>query len=175
MVLFHAIHPTGGSRPSYLLSGSDPTALTENLSVDGRLWPLLVAKFGPDSQATDLEAYLEVRNEWLRRREPHVHVLDVRELSLSQVCSSIRQRYIDWLREHADTLRPCLLGSAYLLRSPEGRIMTSLIRHCAGMNSPYVITPTQSQAITWAAERLQDAGLAPAATRVRAAFSIPAS
>ena len=175
MVLLRTIHPTDGSRPSYPLSGSGFAASTEHLSVDGRLWPLLMVKFGPDAQTPEFDAYLEARSEWLRRNEPHVHVLDVRELSLSQVCPSVRQRYIDWLRAHANALRQCVLGSAYLVLSPEGRVMTSLIRHGSGMNSPYVITPTLPQAAAWAAERLQEAGLAPAATRVRAAFSIPAS
>lgn len=175
MVLLHAIYPTDGSFPPLPIRRDGPLISTEHLTVDGRLWPLLVVKFGPEAQASDLETYLELREEWLRRGEPHVSVLDVREVRLCQVCPSIRQRYVEWLRANAAPLRETLIGSAYLLRSPEGRVMTGLMRHCAGMSSPYVVASTLPQAATWAADRFQDAGLAACATRVRAAFSIPTS
>lgn len=175
MVLFRAFHPTDDSESSAPPFRGVPPASTEPLSVDGRLWPLLRVKFGQEAQASDLERYLEVRAQWLRRAEPHVLVLDVREVRLAQVCASVRQRYIDWLRDHGDTMRRWMVGSAYLLRSPEGRVTTSLIRHGAGMSSPFVVTPSQTEAMVWAAERLREAGLAPAATRVRAAFGIAES
>jgi hypothetical protein len=175
VVLLHANRPTDGISPSF--SPSRPPSLLEagHLTVDGRLWPLLMVKFGAQAGPSEFDAYLEARGAWLRRCEPQVHVLDVREVSLCQVCPSLRQRYIDWLRQHAPLLNRWLLGSAYLMRSPEGRVTASLIRHGAGLNTSFVVTPSLSQAAAWAAERLRDAGLTQAATRVRAEFSIPAS
>ena len=175
MVLLHANRPTDGDAPSLFPPWAPPPRRTQHLTVDGRLWPLLVVKFGAQAESSDFDAYLEERAAWLRRREPHVHVLDVREVRLCQVCPSVRQRYVDWLCEHAALLSQWLIGSAYLMRSPEGRMTASLIRHGAGLGTPFLVTPNLPHAAAWAAERLNDAGLAPAATRVRAAFAIPSS
>lgn len=141
--------------------------------VDGSLWPLLLVKFGRSATLRDLEAYLAVRAEWLQRCEPHLCIIDTRELHLPH--TSLRQRYTEWLSEHEAGMRQWMLGTAYIIQSPEVRMMMSVIRHCAPLSTPYVVTATLPSAATWAAERLQEAGLPQAATRVRAHFAIPAS
>jgi hypothetical protein len=137
------------------------------------LWPLLLVKFGRNSTDEDLETYLESRYAYLRRRERHVVIIDTREVHLPSVRQ--RQRYADWLREHEVLIRQWTLGSAYVIASPTVRMMASVIRHFGAMSTPFLATTTLPPAAAWAAERLGEAGLAQAAARVRASYSIPTS
>ena len=100
-------------------------------------------------------------------------ILDVRDVYLPP--AQMRQRYTGWLLENEEALRRWSLGNAYVIQSPEVRVMMSLIRHSAHLAMPFVVTATLPPAAAWAADRLQEAGLSQAATRVRAAHGIAAS
>lgn len=156
----------GLSLPS-LLAASPP------FSVEGSLWPLLRVKLGRNATDQEFEAYLEVRNQWLERCEPHVSILDVREVYLPP--THLRHRYAEWLREKGDALRRWSLGHVYIIQSPEVRMMMSVMRHFAQLAMPFIVTATLPPGAAWAADRLQEAGLTQAATRVRAAHGIAAS
>ena len=168
MVLFRPIHPLRPHPPALLA-----TPATPSFTVEGGLWPLLAVKLGRSGSAEQFEQYLDVRREWLERCEPHVCLLDLRDVHLPPC--QIRHRYAEWLREHECALRRWCLGAAYVLTSPEVKMTMSLIRHASHMTLPFVVTATAPPGAAWAAERLQEAGLAPAATRVRAAYGIAAS
>jgi hypothetical protein len=155
--------------PHLAAPGHEPS----RISVDSGLWPLLVVKLGHGATRQELEAYLAARAASLQRREPHVCIIDAREVDMAP--PQLRQRYTDWLSEHEASLRQWGLGTAYILHSPAVRMMMSVIRHFGRLTTPFVVTSTMQPAATWAAERLQEAGLAPAATRVRAQYAIAAS
>jgi hypothetical protein len=155
--------------PGLATPGREPSRTT----VDSGLWPLLVVRLGRCGTMQDLEAYLADRESWLRRCEPHVCILDAREVNLPS--PQLRQRYTDWLSEHEAALRQWVLGTAYIIQSPAVRMMMSIIRHFAHLTTPFVVSATMQPAAAWAAERLQEEGLAPAATRVRAQYAIAAS
>ncbi|PTL79587.1 hypothetical protein [Vitiosangium sp. GDMCC 1.1324] len=142
-------------------------------TVDGSLWPVLMVKFGRTGTMRDLEAYLAHRAAWLGRCEPHLCIIDAREVNLPSM--QLRQRYTDWLTEHEAALRQWMLGTAYVIQSPAVRVMMSVMRHVAPLTSPFVVTATPQPAAIWAAERLQEAGLAQAAMRLRASYAVPAS
>ena len=120
-----------------------------------------------------LEAYLAERAAYLARGEPHVCIVDAREVLMPAAC--LRQRYTEWLREHEAPLRRWTLGSAYIVQTPAVRMMVSVIRHCAPMTTPFVVTATMPPAAAWAAERFQEVGLSQTATRIRAHYAVPAS
>ncbi|MGZ3458011.1 MAG: hypothetical protein ACXU86_05840 [Archangium sp.] len=143
------------------------------VTIESGLWPLLVVRFGPSSSLQDLEMYLAARTTWLERCEPHVCIVDAREVHLTPV--SLRKHYLDWVSKHEAALRRWMLGTAYIIQSPAVRMMVSVIRHLAPMSMPFFIAGTPPPAAAWAAERLQEAGLTQAATRVRAGYAIPAS
>lgn len=150
-----------------------PRREPSRITVDCGLWPLLVVKLGRDATRQDLESYLAARAAILQRCEPHVCIVDARDVDMTP--PQLRQRYTDWLAEHEAPLRQWILGTAYIIQSPAVRMMMSLIRHFGRMASPFVVTATMQPAAVWAAERLHDAGLVPAATRVRAQYAIAAS
>lgn len=146
---------------------------TPPFSVEGSLWPLLRVKLGRNATAAEFETYLEVRDQWLERCEPHVCILDVRDVHLPP--TQLRLRYTAWLIEREAEMRRWSLGNVYVIQSPEVRMMMSLMRHSAHLAMPFVVTDTLPPGAAWAAARLQEAGLAQAATRVRAAHGIAAS
>jgi hypothetical protein len=141
-------------------------------TLDDSLWPLLVVRFG-DATERALEAYLAAREAYLARAQPHVVIIDTRAVHLPS--PRVRQRYIEWLTKHERALQQWTLGSAYIIASPAVRMMMSLIRHLAPMTTPFLVTENLPASASWAAERLQEAGLAPVATRVRAQYAVAAS
>jgi hypothetical protein len=140
--------------------------------VEDEAWPLLAVRFGAGITGAAFEAYLDMRTELLQRCEPHVTIIDAREVPIR--VAPFRQRYIDWLREHEEALREWLIGSAYVLNSPEGHMLATLIRHGASMQTPFVVTSTMPTAADWASHRLQERGFSDAARRVRARYALPA-
>jgi len=141
--------------------------------LDDSLWPLVMVRFGRSGTQEDLERYLAQRRAYLERQQPHLCLIDTRQLHLPS--PRLRQRYIDWMCEHELQLRQWTLGTACLIVSPVVKMMMSVIRHAASMNTPFFVTPSLAPAVTWAAERLQDAGQHQAATRIRSHYGIPAS
>jgi hypothetical protein len=154
---------------SFALSGEVVSPIT----VDGRLWPLLVVKLGRSATLQEVETYLAERMGYLERCEPHVCIIDAREVHMPAAC--LRQRYTDWLREHEAPLRRWTLGTAYICQTPAVQMMVSVMRHFARMTMPFVVTPTLPPAAAWAAERFQEVGLSQAATRIRAQYAVAAS
>ncbi len=151
---------------SFPVSFALPKDTASPITVDGRLWPLLVVKLGPSATMQQLEAYLA-------RNEPHVCIMDAREVHMPAAC--LRQRYSEWLRENEAALRRWTLGTAYLIQSPAVQMMVSVMRHFARLTMPFMVTGTMQPAATWAAERFHEVGLTQPATRIRAHYSIPAS
>ncbi|MFY0582205.1 hypothetical protein ACN28S_55135 [Cystobacter fuscus] len=136
-------------------------------------WPLLTVRFEAGLTGETFDAYLDWRTEWLQRCEPHVSIIDARAVPIR--VAPYRQRYIDWLREHECALREWMIGSAYVLNSPEGHMLASLIRHGAALHTPFVVTRTLPEAAAWAAGQFQERGLGEAARRIRAHYALPTS
>ena len=143
------------------------------ITLDDSQWPVLVVKLGRDATEQAFEEYLAAREAYLARCQPHVVVIDTRALHLPS--PRLRQRYSDWLSQHARALSQWTLGSAYIINSPAVRMMMSVIRHCARLATPFVVTETLPPSAAWAAERLHEAGLLQAATRLRTHYAVPSS
>ncbi|QRN97901.1 hypothetical protein JRI60_02115 [Archangium violaceum] len=146
---------------------------SSSVLLDESLWPLVVVRIGRTVTTEDFEAYLSTRSAYLRREEPHLCIFDARQVHMPT--AQMRQRYTDWLRDNALQLRHWMLGSAYIIESPAVRMMMSVIRHFAAMTTPFVVTATLTPAVSWAAERFQEAGLTQAATRIRVHYALPSS
>ena len=173
LLRFHPIPSQDGMSLSFTPHVAAPRPAPSGITLDSGLWPLLVVKIGRSPTRQDLERYLEARAATLQRREPHVCLFDARDVQMPP--TQLRQHYTDWLAAHETVLRQWMLGTAYIIQSPTVRIMMSAIRHFGRLASPFVVTATMQPAATWAAERLHEAGLVPAATRVRAQYAIAAS
>lgn len=158
---------------SFPVSFALPRDTVSPITVDGRLWPLLVVKLGRSGTMQELETYLAERAAYLARNEPHVCIMDAREVHMPAAC--LRQRYSEWLRENEAALRRWTLGTAYICQTPAVQMMVSVMRHVARMTMPFVVTATMPPAAAWAAERFQEVGLLQAATRIRTQYAVPAS
>ena len=130
----------------------------------------MTIRIGPHLTSQMLEAYLELRTEWLRRGEPHLSIYDLRSMPIG--VAPFRQRFIDWLREHDRDLRRWVIGSAYIIQSPEGHMLTSLVRHGGAVQTPFLITSTLNEAAGWAAARFHERGMLEAELRVRAHYGL---
>jgi hypothetical protein len=143
------------------------------VTVDEALSPLLVVKFGRSGTEHALETYLSARAAYLRREQPHIVLFDARQVHM--LSAHVRQRYTEWLRENEVALRRWTLGTAYVIESPTVRMMLSVVRHFASMANPFIVTATLPPAAAWAADRLSEAGLVQAATRIRTYYAVPCS
>ncbi|HYO52662.1 hypothetical protein [Archangium sp.] len=136
---------------------------------DDSLWPLLIIR--PPCLATgrQQEECLATIAAYLRRREKHLSIVDLRQVS--QVPLDQRQRQVAWLQEHETLMREALIGTALIITSPVIRLSMSLILHLKPLPVPHHIGPHLATAALWAAERFQEAGLPLVAARVRQHFS----
>lgn len=171
MLRLHPLSLWNGTAPSLgTPAGEESPPLAQ---VDESQWPLLLVRFTGPATEREFERYLALRTTYLERKEPHVVVLDTRGIDM--VSPRLRQRYSEWVRDNGPALHRWVLGTAYVIVSPVVVMMMSVIRHCAGLTTPFVVTATLPPAAEWAAGLLQEAGMTQAATRLRAHYALPAS
>lgn len=137
----------------------------EPISVDDTHWPLLVIRHTGVPQPEDLEAYLARLDALLHRPERRVVLMDSRQGGLAS--PELRQRQVQWLADNERLLRDKLLGTAYIVTSPFIRLALSIALHIKPPPGLYLVTPSLQEAVQWAAERFEEAGLPAEAARVR--------
>lgn len=137
----------------------------ERILVDDSHWPLLVIRHTGGPQRQDVETYLARLDALLHRPERRVVLMDVRQGGLAM--PELRQRQVQWLADNEPLLRSKMLGTAYVLTSPFIRLALILANHLKPPPGPYLVTPTLQEALLWAAERFEEAGLTAEASRAR--------
>lgn len=136
-----------------------------NITFDDSLWPLLVMRFSGTPTNQQLEDFLAKRGASLTRRQQHVVIYDT--VSIRVLTPEQRQRLIDWFKERKAIQKQLSLGSALVITSPVMRLMLSTILHFTQTETPYHVARSLSEAASWAAARLDDAGFHAEAQRVR--------
>ncbi|MFY0578071.1 hypothetical protein ACN28S_30490 [Cystobacter fuscus] len=142
--------------------------MAASIVFDDSLWPLLVSRFEGQVSDEAYEEYLLQGALYLRRGEPYVSVLDTARLALPTARQ--RQRQFEWLRQHEQPMRELLLGCAFIITSPFIRMTMSTVFHLMPMPTPYVAVQDMARAVTWATDRLRDAGHAEAAAGILERF-----
>jgi hypothetical protein len=138
--------------------------------MDDKLWPLLVVQFSGPQSDWEFEQYLDALSERVNRREPYVCVVDAR---LGDAASpEQRHRKAEWLKLHEPLLREHCLGTAFVLTSPVVRLSLQVILALRPLVIPHTTVSTLEAGVGWAAERLQAAGHAFEALRVRGAYGL---
>jgi hypothetical protein len=138
---------------------------------DDSLWPLLLIRAPRVVTSRQQEVGLATLATYLRRRERHLSIVDLRQLA--EVPLDQRNYQVEWFRQHEDLLRESLLGMALVINSPVTRLAMSVILHFKPLPIPQHIGPQLEAAASWAAARFQDAGDPLAAARIRQHFSVP--
>ncbi|WNG32836.1 hypothetical protein F0U61_03810 [Archangium violaceum] len=123
---------------------------------DDSLWPLLIIRVPKTPSPKELEEYLAKRLDYMKRREQHVILYDTRALRVPPTV--LKQRHLEWLREHDLLIQETLLGSSIIITSPLMRLTASAIMHFKPPTMPYYISATLTDAVRWAADLLQKAG-----------------
>lgn len=138
------------------------------IEVDEKLWPLVVFRYEGPLSMQDLEALVARLSEILARREPYVAIVDGRK---SQgMTPEQRQHQADWMKRNDAQLRKYCLGSAFVVTSALARLTLNVIVVLKPPPLPYTVVSTLEAAAVWAADRLEAAGQAPQAQRVRALY-----
>ncbi|MFY0525346.1 hypothetical protein ACN28I_20115 [Archangium gephyra] len=145
----------------------DPSA---SITIDDSLWPLLLVKFPRVFTNAQQEQYLSQLLTYLRRGERYVGVLDTH--LLKNPSAEQRQRQADFIKEHEVLFRQCSLGTAGIVTSPLMALGARILIHLKPMPTPYYVASSLPAAVTWAADRLELAGLLAPAERVRRHFGL---
>jgi hypothetical protein len=145
----------------------DPSA---SITIDDSLWPLLLVKFPSAFTNLQQEEYLGRLLSYVRRGEKYVGVMDT--YLLKNPSSEQRQRQADFIKEHEALFRQYSLGTAGIVTSPLMALGARILIHLKPMPSPYYVASSLPAAVTWAAERLEQAGLLEPAERVRHHFGL---
>ncbi|HEX5750275.1 MAG TPA: hypothetical protein VFZ09_28850 [Archangium sp.] len=137
-----------------------------SIVVDDSLWPLVRVTFPRvithQQQAELLERVLS----YLRRGERHVALVDFRQLQA--LTSEQREQQWNFLREQAVPMRQWSMGIVALINSPTLALVTRTIIHRIKPSVvPHSIVASWPAAVSWAADRLRDNGLAEHASLVR--------
>lgn len=132
---------------------------------DESLWPVLIQRVQGVVSDLQFEADLAWGKAYLQRGEKYVCIADMGRRSVPTVGQ--RQRQADWLKENEALMAERLLGCAVIITSPFLRMAMSTVLYLRPMPSPYVVVSNMAEALKWAADRLEDAGLLEAARRIR--------
>lgn len=141
-----------------------------SITFDDSLWPLLISRFHGAATDSEYEDYLARGTVYLQRGELYVSVLDMGRLVVPTAVQ--RQRQAEWLQERDNLLREQFLGCALVITSPFVRLALSTVLHLKPMPMPYVAVYDVSAGLKWAATRLEEAGLASSASRIRRHFGL---
>jgi hypothetical protein len=136
-----------------------------SLTIDDSLWPLRRVTCVGTVSTQRFEDYLNNTVDRLREGHRFVAILDITQGGAPN--TEQRQRQARWFREHETLLREVHLGVAFIVTSPLLRLALSTIFYFKPMPTPYLVTSDDSQATRWASSRLQEAGLALDAERLR--------
>jgi hypothetical protein len=141
-----------------------------SIDFDDSLWPLLISRVHGAATDSEYEAYLSQGTVYLQRGELYVSVLDMGRLVVPTAAQ--RQRQAEWLQEHDHLLREQFLGAALVITSPFIRLALSTVLHLKPMPTPYVTVYDVPRGLKWAVTRLEEAGLARSAGRIRRHFGL---
>ncbi|WP_375771186.1 hypothetical protein NR798_09885 [Archangium gephyra] len=141
-----------------------------SITIDDSLWPLLQVKFPSAFTNPQQEQYLSRLLTYLRRGERYVGVMDTHLLKNSS--SEQRQRQAEFIKEHEALFRQYSLGTAGIVTSPLMALGARILIHLKPMPTPFYVASSLPAAMTWAAQRLESAGLLEPAERVRRHFGL---
>jgi hypothetical protein len=86
--------------------------------------------------------------------------------------AELRNRLLEWLREHGDLQARMTLGTAVIVTSPFIRLTVNLLRHLRPSRVPCLLVSNEAEAVAWCADRLRDAGLHAQAEHIRRHFGL---
>ncbi len=143
---------------------------SSSISTDESLWPLRIVRFEGAVTAKQFQSYLDESSASLRRGEKHATIID---LSVSgPLLFEQRQAQAMWIRENEQLIRELTLGVAFVITSPVVRLAMSASFYWKAMPVPYLITPHLQSAAEWVLHRFEEAGMFPAAERIRHHFQL---
>lgn len=143
-----------------------------SITFDDALWPLLRIQFSGMPTMEQVEEYLARRLGYMLQGEPHVILYDTRQARL--LPTELRQRHVDWMREHKALRERTVRGYALILTSPFLQLTLQVVIHMWPNPVPYRVVTSEPAAAAWCADQLQALDLTEAAARIRHHYHLPA-
>jgi len=134
-------------------------------SIDDAFWPLLVIRTHGSPTDAQYQDYLDTMTRYLRRGEAYTSIIDLSHAGVST--PEQRRLLAEWCRENDGLLRERLLGTAFVVASAFQRLLVNVVFHLKPPTQPHLVVSRRELAFPWAADRLEAAGLAGPAARVR--------
>ncbi|PTL82674.1 STAS/SEC14 domain-containing protein [Vitiosangium sp. GDMCC 1.1324] len=144
--------------------------ISDFISLDDSLWPLLIAKFVGQPSLQQQEEYFSRLLDYLGREEQFVGILDTRQVRM--MTAEHRQRLTEFMEKHDALIRARCVGCAAVITSPVMQLVASLVLYFRPMPFPYYSTSTLPEAVRWTARCLEDAGHQPDASRIRQHYGL---
>lgn len=118
------------------------------ITFDESAWPIVTITMVGASSTEEFEAYLARRARLLERGARHCTILDASRAAVPAMAQRIRQA--SWIRSHEQLLRRHSAGIAYVFESSAFRFVLSSIFVLSPPPSPYIVTASVDEALSWA-------------------------
>lgn len=119
---------------------------------DESTWPIPVVTGTGDATSEDVDEYLQIQTELLKKEEPHALIFDVR--NVGHMKAADRSLIGQWLKQHAASLRMYRRGFAYVTESMATRGLLTAILWVSPPPYPYKIFSNMEEARAWAEEMM---------------------
>jgi hypothetical protein len=129
-------------------------------------WPLVLVRMEGAVSDAEFQGYLEQLSVVARKGEKWVGLVDLS--TCGRTPASQQQMHADWNKAHLDVLRAHCLGTTFVLTSTFARLAVNMVLMMRPIPQPYAVVATAGAGLSWAAERLEAAGMVAAAMRTRA-------
>lgn len=123
------------------------------MNANERDWPILLCEAVGESTDEDIEAYLRLLEEVLRRRERHVLIVDATRGKAMK--GTHRQRIAAWNKRNAEALRLYRAGLVLVTDSAMLRGIVTAIYWISAPPFPYLAMSSIERARFWAHEQLE--------------------
>lgn len=126
------------------------------IEIDDARYPLVVVRFVGTVDDKAFGDYIDAMTR-IRGRGANVAIFDATHAGA--VSPRQRRMQSDWLRDFAPELEKNSLGTAFVITNRVIRGILTAILWVTKIPGPYVVLPSFSQAMIWAEEQLDAAGL----------------
>ena len=138
--------------------------------IDDTHWPLLLQEFVGSPSVEQCREFFLRRTTYLERGEPHIGISDTTRMKLPP--PEFRPMQAEWLARHDALLARTFLGTASIIRAPDILLLKSAASFRTTLPYPTINVTDMHAAVRWSVERLEAAGLAGPAARLRHRFGL---
>jgi hypothetical protein len=140
------------------------------ITIDDTHWPLLIQEFVGSPSVEQCRDFFARRTTYFERGELHIGISDTTRMKLPP--PQFRPMQAEWLARNDALLARTFLGTASIIRAPDILLLKSAASFRTTLPYPTINVTDMRAAVSWCVERLEHAGLAEPAARLRRGFGL---